>query len=308
MSELGNVPYSMFSGAQPSTGPVQPPGLWISTGKGYHVITTRYDGTAFTYWVDDVCILKKITSLSSVEVSDLYANIISTPDIYAGSSYAGVIGLWDRALSDTEVRSAVTFQQARAAQSSITATSASRVLTTEGDSITALAGCYPYIFGPNASPVLYGVNYAVAGSVLADLVARSTIVNSIPPPNRSGRKFILSVLVASDLQTAIDVPAWVADIATYLDAARAAGYIVIICTILPRTTSGFNTRRNIANPLLRALVGPHADACCDFDANPVMGPDAAASNPTLYSDGIHPTSDVGQPILETVFRPAINGI
>ena len=78
-------------------------------------------------------------------------------------------------------------------------------------------------------------------------------------------------------------------------------------TILPSTASGFNTARNTVNTTLRTWVGTHCDAIADFAADATMGPDAAASNATYYSDGTHPTA-AGQVILETVIRSVINAL
>jgi hypothetical protein len=314
MTEESTAPFSYFSGAG-AVSPSQYSGLWIAQGQGYHVITLRYDGTNFSYWIDDVKILSAPMTLSPVAAADFFVNITSATSLYGGNKFAGAIAVWNRALSDSEIRSAVAFQQARAASSSITATNVSRVLVAEGDSITgAFSYSYPYLFGSHASPALYGVDYAISGSTIASMNSRASTVDGIIPPNTQGREFILSVLIgANDLSSSYSGPGgtgvsgWLADLATYLDARRAAGWKVVLCTVLPRTASGFNAARDAANTTLRTWVGVHADALCDFAADPTMGPDAAASNTTYYADGTHPTA-AGQAILEPIYQAAINSI
>lgn len=92
----------------------------------------------------------------------------------------------------------------------------------------------------------------------------------------------------------------------YCDARRAAGWKVVVCTLTPDTQdAGGNTFRNAVNALIYAWSpGAHADAIADFAADPTMGPDAAANDTTLYSDGIHPTL-YGHSILANVAAKAI---
>lgn len=310
MTEKATVPFTYFQSAVNVAAPIQQAGLWVAGSKGYHVVTVRYDGTTFTYWIDDVQILTSTVSLSSVTVADLYMNFVSTVTLYGGNKFAGSLALWSRSLSDAEVRAAVTLQQSRAALSSITATSATRVLVAEGDSITAQAICYPWLFGPNASPALYGVDYAVSGSAIADLVTRAPLVDAALPTNRSGRKFILSVLIGANDLVSLGTSTWLTNLASYLDARRGAGWLVALITPTPQTAGvgpGFNAARATILPTIRAWTGVHCDAIADFAAEATMGPDAAASNATYYSDGKHPTA-TGQALLEIVYRATINAM
>jgi peptidoglycan hydrolase-like protein with peptidoglycan-binding domain/lysophospholipase L1-like esterase len=313
MTEQSTAPYSYFNGSG-AVAPEQGSGLWVASGKGYHVITLRYDGTKFDYWVDDVRVLTNTVARSPVTAADLFVNLTNTTSLYGGNKFAGALALWNRALSDGEIRDAVSFQQTRASLSSISASNANRILVAEGDSITAAFNAYPYVFGPNANPALYGVNYAVSGSTISSLNTRASAVDAVIPPSPSSRTFILSVLIgANGLSTDYSGPGgtgvsgWLADLATYLDARRAAGWKVVLCTVLPRTTPDFNAARNTANATIATWGGVHADAICDFAADPTMGTDAAASNTTYYSDGTHPTA-TGQTVLEPIYRAAVNSI
>lgn len=104
---------------------------------------------------------------------------------------------------------------------------------------------------------------------------------------------------------------YMAALATWLDARRAAGFKVILCTPLPRVGAFAGTNYNIKRAQERAImltwVGTHCDYLCDMGADPVMGPDAAASNTSLYYDGTHP-ADTGGANLALLLAAVANKI
>jgi lysophospholipase L1-like esterase len=86
---------------------------------------------------------------------------------------------------------------------------------------------------------------------------------------------------------------FVNNLKTFGQARQAAGFKTLVLTVLPSTNDAgaYNVRRNAANVLIRALV--HADgvdAIADVGGDATFGTDAAASNVTYYSDGVHPTA------------------
>jgi hypothetical protein len=81
---------------------------------------------------------------------------------------------------------------------------------------------------------------------------------------------------------------------------------VIVGTIPPRAApSSHNTNRVGYNTTIRGWVGTEIDAIFDIAADPTMGPDAAASDTSLYSDGTHPTA-AGQVIFQGIYQPVID--
>lgn len=94
------------------------------------------------------------------------------------------------------------------------------------------------------------------------------------------------------------------------DAARAQGWKVIICTMLPRSDNPgfqatFNAQRAAFNADIRANWASHADALCDFAAVAGMGADGDSNNLINYSsDKIHPVN-AGHALLEPTFRAAL---
>lgn len=94
------------------------------------------------------------------------------------------------------------------------------------------------------------------------------------------------------------------------DAARIAGWKVILCTLLPRSDAmavsqaTFDAARAAFNTDVRANWASHADALCDFAAVAGMGADGDSNNTANYStDKIHPIN-AGHSLLEPTYRAA----
>lgn len=185
-----------------------------------------------------------------------------------------------------------------------------RTIVIEGDSISASLDGYPRLYEGNAAPYFTSYNMsAVAGSTIAFLNIRAAAndAKKVTP----GQNIYTVMIGRNDLTSATTT--WLTAMAAHCDARRAAGWYVVICTILPSTPGGFNGWRATANTEMRLwtsggsiISGIHCDAVCDFDTTS-MGVDAAASDVGLYYDGTHPTA-AGQVILEAKYREVINGL
>lgn len=95
---------------------------------------------------------------------------------------------------------------------------------------------------------------------------------------------------------------------TYCAARRAAGFKVVVLTLLPRRDrQDFNAARVTYNTALREHWSSFADGLADVAADPRMGGDGADLDPLYFSDGLHPTSagyavmaEAVAPVLETI--------
>lgn len=179
------------------------------------------------------------------------------------------------------------------------------IYVAEGDSITQGTGNMSYA-DYTLADTPYAFRYskaAVNGSVLVpDIVPRAPAVDALATSTIN----ILSVMATSGIIT--DTAQWLSDYADYLDARRAAGYKVILCTITPRSDPGtFEAARITANSTLRTWVGTHCDALCDFGADPIVGAEGADLDAALYPDGIHPSA-AAQMYMRSVFAPVFNGL
>jgi hypothetical protein len=183
----------------------------------------------------------------------------------------------------------------------------------EGDSITAGSGgtttqTYAVTYPPVANPSLVSyANTAVSASIISNLVSRAATDDARIVV---GDTNILSVLIgANDLNT-VDAATFLASLTSYLDARRAAGWIVVCLTVLPRVSAGtdpnFEARRQTANAAIRGYPGVHCDAVVDLDTT-IMGLLASASDTSLYGDGLHPTT-LGQTYIEAAYALVVDGI
>lgn len=184
-------------------------------------------------------------------------------------------------------------------------------LVAEGDSITwwiAPGFGYPWIAinGQPWQPSFF-TNLAQGGSHFSDLTNRASTADSY---YTNGHNNVISVLIgANDLGSYTDaqVTNYYNLVKGYLLDRRTKGFLTLICTVTPRTNSGFNTPRNLFNSLVRSDSSWY-DGIADFAADPIMGPDWANTNLTYYNiDGVHPTT-VGENILGDIYRPVVSNL
>ena len=105
-----------------------------------------------------------------------------------------------------------------------------------------------------------------------------------------------------DPQTILDA------LRAYCAARRAAGFEVVVLTLLPRSEPvGFDAARAVYDDMLRAQWPTFADGLADVAADPRIGPDGANLDPVYYADTVHPTS-VGYAIMSAAVAPALEGV
>ena len=294
-------------------------GLWELYNKGWHFLAHSQGPSGASFYLDDLLFASSSTAFPSTSFNSLLVGALNTLGSFPSNYNIASIALFNRVLSSAEIASVRAALAARAAKSGINL-GTERIYAAEGNSITAMASyTYPHLFGPNANPPVLGSVFAVSGSGIADMVRRAPNVDAQIPASPGSRKFILSVMIGrNDLSTGYSGPGgtgiagWLTDLAAYLDARRAKGWKVVLCTILPATAGGFNAARDTANATLRTWVGVHCDAIADMASDPTMGIDGDGSttgpwNTTYYADGTHPTN-AGQVLLEPYLRAAVNGL
>ena len=291
----------------------QAPGLYPLRDDGPHIIAHVYDGTTLEGWVDDVRLYRQVVAGVTSSLADLWFAAVNSPSFGSGCKFNSAV-IAEVAWDSTELATAREALTDHATISGISITPVDRVYCAEGDSITATTGptSYAFRFGANDSPRVFGSVFAVGGSTLATMSARASVLDAVIPAAKGARKFILSVLIgANDLGAYSSEANYITALAAYCDARRAAGWLVVVCTLLPRDNGGdsatHNTRRVGVNTAINTWVSTHADAVADFAADATMGPDAAASDVTYYSDGLHPTA-AGQALLEPILRVVINAL
>ena len=182
------------------------------------------------------------------------------------------------------------------------------VYVAEGDSITTADGkaakwpTYPTIY-QSTHPTVRVVNIAESSQDSGAWRGRK------PESFKGSGRNIMSLLPGNDLAwnyvnsggsrvTYLDI------LSRYLDARRASGMKVVLCSTLPRTQAGFNGERAACNAVMASWVGKHCDAYCDFSAHQI-GADRSAADPRYFFDGTHPT-EAGQRTLASIIGPILD--
>lgn len=184
------------------------------------------------------------------------------------------------------------------------------VVVTEGSS-TAISwgGSHTGMYGNSRNDIEYH-GLAVGGSGISRLFQRLDKVIELKPD-------LVSIYIGSnDLSSFVNTSAFVVELRRYVDRLHADGARVVICTLLPHQTGTpddliYNVMRREFAEIIRSA--DWVDGVADFAADPVMGPDEAPFDRTLYqADGVHPTDGThgvgegGQRKLFRVFQPAMD--
>jgi hypothetical protein len=320
MTDIQNRPaYNGSFVVEKFGGEYQGTGLWNLYNDGYHLITYRYDGTNVEIFLDDTRLFVS-TASPSFNLRDLFVNLTSSNALLGGLKYHA-IAYWNRALSNVEVESSYSYWKSHAAQSGITMSgdTTNRIVMFEGDSRTERNTGFPYIFGGNASPKVFGVDMAVGGSALASISSRLSSWQANFPTSKNGRKFyvVIGPMGANDLgsyagssdadaaQNYANALASISDTFYSYGADR-----VIVSTELAQSgLTTHNTRRALLNNIIKtAWPGTNAVSVADIASDATMGTDTSyTDHPTDWDDITHPSA-AGHAILEPYYRTILNGL
>lgn len=177
----------------------------------------------------------------------------------------------------------------------------------EGDSISVFwAGNHTGIYAAAHPTVSYN-GKAVGGSTIATMNSRFAVDSALRP------RLVTVLIGANDLTSYATTNDWLNALWAYTAQWKALGAKVVVGTVLPQcNNAAHNARRVAANAAIRAAVGNQFDAVADYAADPVMGPDAAACNTSLYKDGLHPTDyqtpDDGQHKIEAIYARTVDAV
>jgi lysophospholipase L1-like esterase len=272
----------------------------------FHEIECNADATAFAGFT------AKTMRIGAYSASQLPSD---TTGRFLGSY--GIAAMWDRALTDEEIYSAV-----QAARTTITGNGASmgtfsNFWIAEGDSITANAASSPT--GPGYftlataagefTPSLNGRNFAVAGTNLSQARARfAANARVYQQAAMNGRNVIWSGLFGTNDAAAVvaDPSAYYNEIKAAWAEVRAAGYKVIATTLLPKDFVGYNVARALINTMIRADSALY-DALADVGGSATVGADSAPTDLVYYYDGTHPNA-AGHLEMLPLFKSALSSI
>lgn len=275
------------------------------TPPDWHMITNIYGDGRAQGWIDNIKVLDVAQVSSPVSIGDFFINLMNGS--FTGDYAFATMALFDRALTSAEVNKAYAEFSANLSHNSNTPALVDKFVVAEGDSITSgvFNDPYPNLYGAANSDITTIVDYATGGATIATLNSRAAFINGLVVP-AVGRKNILTVMIGHNDIGAGNVGPFLAAYAAYCDAARAAGYYVVVCTILASSGAQFAIDKGVCNDTFRdTWIGVHCDAVINFDTTP-MGVDANADNPTYFLDGTHPT-EFGQTLLKGLYTTDVNG-
>lgn len=282
-------------------------GTWDMYNKGFFAHTFAANASSIDVWLGPSKVSAATVSVSSFNFVDMFYG--------AGSAAAAIpykiaaSAMWARKLTDAEIRSAIAALWAQVSETE----PAKKYYLAEGDSITAAAYSYANTVFANATtpPVFVATNYSMSGSKLINqLLPRAPFVDAALPSAKGGDKYIMSVLIGANDLSSTDAATYITQLRAYCSARVAAGWTLLLCTILPvNGNATFNSRRAVVNADIRANMAAYgATAIVDFAADPTMGPDdSQTTNPTLWVDVTHPNA-AGHAILEPIFRAVLNSL
>lgn len=193
----------------------------------------------------------------------------------------------------------------------------------EGDSITTGAASA----GPASTAVLHIENYprlasdGIAGATVTNvavggqtvLAMSAAAATQVDPLINTGRLNIVAFLGGTnDIYNGAATPATAYNrVVAYCTARRAAGWKVVVGTILPRDPAaagaGFEADRQTLNTSIRTNWATFADAIADIGADPTIGAAGAQTNTAYYADLHHPTT-LGYEIIATYYRTAFKAL
>jgi lysophospholipase L1-like esterase len=260
---------------------------------------------------------EQVTGAAPVLVTNT-GGFIGDTDVSAGytqQAYFSAFICYGRVLNTTE-KTAMQVALQRVFSSNITPTK--RVMF-DGDSIVS-AGTSPTVLFYNGftkqvttrlPPYVAVYNAGSGGSQIQTKAANyaATGLHDLVIAY-SDRRVVFLLAGTNDLTIGARTAAQIyADIQTYAGLVRADGGKIIVSTILPNSAwdATQQTTRNTLNTSIRTNWASFADGLADFALDPVMGPQAAASDLTLYLDGLHPT-ELGNRYLAQVALSAINAL
>lgn len=141
------------------------------------------------------------------------------------------------------------------------------------------------------------MNSAISGYTVANAITDYPLVLR-QFVSLSRAKNILFVAVGTNSMTdfaGLSAATVLSQVYSLCDTARADGWQVVLCTVLPRSDpgmTGFEAKRTTINTDFRGATGAsHSDAICDFAAISGMGAVGDSDNTTFYSvDHVHPNN------------------
>jgi lysophospholipase L1-like esterase len=276
----------------------------------WHILAAEYDGNNISLYLDgNQVAIYSVGSSPPLQISQLFLSDFANAAFWPGQ--IGYAALYSVPHTPAQVAANTAAIRAAMASRGVAIPAMSQFLAFEGDSITdpttgvAAPSKYYYLAQSAITPFPQGGNDAVSGSGMTAVNSRSATIDSWFS-GITGTKVLMLFLGANDMGDGAST--FVANVKAYCLARKAAspGLKIVLATLLPQTTTGFNAFRDTVNASIHT-DGSYYDALADFAANSIMGCDACAGSATYFSDGEHP-SPAGHAVLGPIAQAAIQSV
>lgn len=273
----------------------------------WHILACQYDGAAVSYYLDGV-LTRTNTQTGTVSASYLRFFSLFTGGFGATGTH-GYAAWYDSAHDAQTVVECSEFIRSEIVGRGETFSAIENVVVFEGDSIfegiaytplspvpeRVMADMPSNTFVANVARSGSSINSAASpGSYNTSLYARrATIDNALLYP---ATNHILCVGSGTNDMNSGDTATYLTNLKNYCAARRAAGWKVVVGTLLPCTyASGtFNTKRAVTNAdvLNPAHIGVYWDAVADQGGDTTYAKDGDELNASYYPDTVHPNDTV----------------
>jgi lysophospholipase L1-like esterase len=276
----------------------------------WHIFAGEYDGANISLYLDGAQLaFYNVGSSNPIQFSQLFLSNFANAAFWPGQ--IGYAAIYSVAHSQATIGANTATIRNIMAQRGVAIPALANLLVFEGDSITdptngVTAASKYYALAQNGiTPFPQGANDAVSGSGITTVISRAATVDGWFS-QVSGTRVLMLLIGANDMGDGVST--FVANVKAYCLARKASspGLKIVLATVLPQTTTGFNTFRDAVNVAFKADPSFY-DVIADFAADPTMGCDACAANTTYFPDGEHP-SIAGHAILGPIAQAAIQTV
>lgn len=214
--------------------------------------------------------------------------------------------LYDRALSDGDMKEASDVLKARVMMKGFPFYENDNFYISEGDSITSSYNYgYNVQMGKHFTPRMLGRNLAVSGSNMASLNGRkAAAIAAINEAQSEGKNVIFSVFIGANnsFNSNQDADDYYTGLLGYWADIKATGAKLIVCTLIPKSVLATMDYIERINNHIRNDPSKY-DGLADFQANPAF----ATYDAAYFLDGLHP-NQAGQDIMAGVMLPVIQSL
>lgn len=291
---------------------------------GWATFAWRTDLSNFSMFLNSVKLMNKTQAVTAPStIRDFYCGALQAPATFYSGEELFALAVYNRALTDAEVRTAISALNQRAASKSVTLEH-NRFVIGFGDSLAFGVGGTPATiqYCPNAATgkKARAHTYGVGGATIPGLDAQYAKFDAGLPADTSGLTIIDVVnVLTNDLVIAASDPntdAILVSLASKFDARRSLGRKLVMHTVLSRddaSAGGIDSNRARANPELRLWTssgsvapGQHVDGISDWASDATLGTDTAPTVATTLFNGdkIHVTT-AGYALDESTYLRAV---